>query len=199
MHARRKRRRAPSDLDGLNIWYEARLLEEGVEDMQNLATANLVDVMLRTRVPVERLVDWVDQAHLYLRVGKERPKDTQGNELPSDREVLRRLGIRTATDLEDAFRPSFRPGPGGRREPDPIEEPADFVKRLRGALDRPGRPRRSRRGDRALGSGSLPRFRGRRAGGTRPPRDQREVAPLPRWIRRACVSPPSPTRRPSRL
>ena len=37
-----------SDLDGLNIWYESRLLEEGIEDMQNLATANLVDVILNT-------------------------------------------------------------------------------------------------------------------------------------------------------
>ena len=55
-----------SDLDGLNIWYEARLLEEGIEDMQNLSTANLVDVILHTRVPVGRLVDWVDQAVLYL-------------------------------------------------------------------------------------------------------------------------------------
>ena len=37
----------------------------GIEDMQNLATANLVDVILHTRVPVGRLVDWVDQAKLY--------------------------------------------------------------------------------------------------------------------------------------
>jgi hypothetical protein len=55
-----------SQIDGLDIWYQARLVEEGIEDMQNLATANLVDVMLHTRVPVDRLVDWVDQAHLYL-------------------------------------------------------------------------------------------------------------------------------------
>jgi hypothetical protein len=54
-----------SQIDGLNVWYEARLVEEGVEDMQNLATANLVDVILHTHVPVGRLVDWVDQAHLY--------------------------------------------------------------------------------------------------------------------------------------
>lgn len=99
-----------SDLDGLNIWYESRLLEEGIEDMQNLATANLVDVILRTRVPVGRLVDWVDQAHLYLRVRgaddrrlvKAGPRPPQGQD---DRATLRRLGIRTATDLEDAFHP----------------------------------------------------------------------------------------------
>ncbi len=55
-----------NQVDGLSIWYEARLLEEGIEDMQSLATANFVDVILHTRVPVGRLVDWVDQAHLYL-------------------------------------------------------------------------------------------------------------------------------------
>jgi hypothetical protein len=38
-------------LDGFNLWYEARLTEEGVEDMQNLTTMNLVDVILHTRGP----------------------------------------------------------------------------------------------------------------------------------------------------
>ena len=51
-------------LDGFNLWYEARLTEEGVEDMQNLTTMNLVDVILHTRVPPGRLVDWTDQAFL---------------------------------------------------------------------------------------------------------------------------------------
>jgi hypothetical protein len=94
-----------SDLDGLNVWYEARLLEEGVEDMQNLATCNLVDVMLNTRIPVERLVDWVDQSILYLHLGKPIKKDAEG-----PREQLRRYGIRTATDLEDAFQPTPNSG-----------------------------------------------------------------------------------------
>lgn len=85
-----------SDLDGLNVWYEARLLEEGIEDMQNLMTCNLVDVMLNTRIPVDRLVDWVDQSLLFLHLGKDE-KDFKA------RETLRRYGIRTATDLEDAF------------------------------------------------------------------------------------------------
>jgi hypothetical protein len=87
-----------SDLDGLSVWYEARLLELGIEDMQNLATASLVDVTLHSRVPVSRLVDWVDQAHLYLHLS---PQGGDG----SDRKALRRLGIRTATSLEEAFAP----------------------------------------------------------------------------------------------
>jgi hypothetical protein len=88
-----------SDLDGLSVWYEARLLELGIEDMENLATASLVDVILHSRVPVSRLVDWVDQAHLYLHL---EPKASDGG----TRRVLRRLGVRTATALEDAVRPS---------------------------------------------------------------------------------------------
>ncbi|MDQ3537918.1 MAG: hypothetical protein M3415_03850 [Actinomycetota bacterium] len=82
-----------SELDGLNLWYEARLLEEGIEDAQNLATANLVDVLLQTRLPVARLVDWVDQACLHLHL----PRAAEQRRDMSDR--LRLLGIRTATDL----------------------------------------------------------------------------------------------------
>ena len=78
-----------SDLDGLDIWYESRLLEEGIEDIQNLATADLVDVMLNTRIPVDRLVDWVDQSLLYLHLSKDTTKDGE-----SDRDKLRRFGIR---------------------------------------------------------------------------------------------------------
>jgi hypothetical protein len=80
------------DIDGLNIWYESRLLEVGVEDIQNLATTDIVDLMLNTRVPVDRLVDWIDQALLYIRIVE-----------PADRKLLRSYGIRTATDLEDVF------------------------------------------------------------------------------------------------
>ena len=53
-----------SDLKGLTVWYEAQLVQAGVDDMQNIASANLVDILLDTRVPVARLVDWVDQACL---------------------------------------------------------------------------------------------------------------------------------------
>jgi hypothetical protein len=119
-------------LDGLNLWYEARLTEEGVEDMQNLTTMNLVDVILHTRVPPGRLVDWVDQAFLLIHLDK--TDRTELNELrqPSKRRRrrqsqqdgatthakpradsagsgaaarlnLRRVGIRTATDLLKAF------------------------------------------------------------------------------------------------
>jgi hypothetical protein len=119
-----------SDLDGMTIWYETRLLEEGIEDLQSLITANVVDLMLNTRIPVGRIVDWLDQAFLYIHLAPveaplskreqkrrhkvqekmlERNVDVDQLDLPpaklppSDREVLRRYGIRCATDLEDAF------------------------------------------------------------------------------------------------
>jgi hypothetical protein len=84
-------------LDGLTIWGQARLMEEGIEDMQNLTTANLVDLMLYTRMPIARLVDWIDQGFLYLRVPAH---DSKGK---CDRPKLRGVGIRSATDLLDAY------------------------------------------------------------------------------------------------
>lgn len=80
-----------SELDGMNVWYEARLVEEGIEDVQNLATTDISNALLRTRIPPERLIDWVDQALLHLHAEED------------DRKQLRRFGIRTATNLLDAL------------------------------------------------------------------------------------------------
>jgi hypothetical protein len=106
-----------SDLTGLNIWHEARLVEEGIEDMQNLATANLVDVILHTRIPVGRLVDWIDQASLALRLpsrrvesGRDEKKDAPREDLPITRRALEHHGVRTATDLLKAW-PATAPEP----------------------------------------------------------------------------------------
>jgi hypothetical protein len=129
-----------NQIDGLSVWYEARLLEEGIEDMQSLATANLVDVILHTRVPVGRLVDWVDQAHLYLHFDriergwlertlgtrKEEKGETQSIARGSvtktsragtrTRTAFRQLGIGKATDLLKAFPPK-------QMDPDVAPEP----------------------------------------------------------------------------
>jgi hypothetical protein len=116
-----------NQIDGLDIWYESRLVEEGIEDMQNLVTANFVDIMLHTRVPVGRLVDWVDQALLYLHldrvergswerasarrvrgigsfVGVMRPQADLATSIPSERVIGSvapgsRGGTRTRTEL----------------------------------------------------------------------------------------------------
>jgi hypothetical protein len=84
-------------LEGLNVWYESRLIEEGIESMQNLCTASLVDLMLKTRIPIARVVDWIDQAYLFLHLAKDAKHP---EEPPPGVAALRILGIRTATDLE---------------------------------------------------------------------------------------------------
>jgi tetratricopeptide (TPR) repeat protein len=85
-----------SRLDGLNPFHEDRLFLEGIENMQNLASARVVDLMLKTRYPVERIVDWIDQALLHLHA-RQRIGDFQS------------LGMRTATDFLDAYEPAAAP------------------------------------------------------------------------------------------
>ena len=72
-----------------------RLVEEGIEDMQNLATANLVDVILHTRVPVGRLVDWLDQAYLALHLP---PRQEPHDDAAHDDDGLTRTCARSARD-----------------------------------------------------------------------------------------------------
>jgi hypothetical protein len=128
-------------LDGFNLWYEARLTEEGVEDMQNLTTMNLVDVILHTRVPPGRLVDWTDQAFLLThlervdpgeltRLRQARQRSGIGRAPLSGAQArlnLRRVGIRTATDLLKAFsveqdgKRAFRL-PDGLKPPLPVDQ-----------------------------------------------------------------------------
>lgn len=79
-----------SDLDGLTVWHETRLEEEDIENVPNMATANFVDLMLNTRVPADRIIDWVDQAILYTHLGADEAAEKR-------REALRKCGIRTAS------------------------------------------------------------------------------------------------------
>jgi hypothetical protein len=58
-----------SDLDGLTVWHEARLEEEDIENIPNMATTDLVELFINTRFPPERIIDWVDQAILYTQLG----------------------------------------------------------------------------------------------------------------------------------
>lgn len=121
-----------SDLQGLNIWYEARLLEEGIEDMQNLVTANVVDVVLHTRVPVGRLVDWQDQALLYLRLPPRRGRRDPWAERWRGRRGRRTDGEQAATGADPAAAPSGVPASGGRqaRTAPPVAHVRDVLRRI---------------------------------------------------------------------
>jgi hypothetical protein len=88
-----------TNLEGVDLYDRNRLWEEGVTNIESLAHHDVIDLMLDTRIPVPRLVDWVDQAILYLHVvpdikGASEKVKNEGALL-----ILQRHGIRTATDL----------------------------------------------------------------------------------------------------
>ena len=99
-----------SSIDGLSYWAQTRLEEEDIECVPNLATADLVDLMLNTKIPPHRIIDWVDQAILltYLGPGTKEgeagagPEEEKSQTSPL-RDQLRKYGIRTATALERIF------------------------------------------------------------------------------------------------
>ncbi|WP_157108797.1 hypothetical protein [Aldersonia kunmingensis] len=94
-------------LEGLELYDRARLIDEGVPNMEALAHQENIDLLLETRISIGRLVDWVDQSILYLHVvNSTLSKDKEGAQVL---EKLRALGIRTATDLFQAVRIDPRP------------------------------------------------------------------------------------------
>jgi hypothetical protein len=97
----------------MDIWSESRLAEVGIEDVQHLTTANLIDVILGARIPTQRIVDWVDQGLLLLRTGLPRIDNAHSRTTYA---YLRALGVRTSTDLLDVaggLELSLRPGRPG--------------------------------------------------------------------------------------
>jgi hypothetical protein len=86
---------ALSQIDGLSVWHEARLEEEDIENVPNLVTADIVDLMLNTKIAPNRIIDWIDQALLLLVVPSRADRsDAAGIEV-----LLERNGIRTASAL----------------------------------------------------------------------------------------------------
>ena len=58
-----------TDLEGIDLYDRTRLAEEGINNVEALAHADIVELMSSTRISAAQLVDWTDQAILYLRVG----------------------------------------------------------------------------------------------------------------------------------
>ncbi len=83
-------------LDGLTVWHEARLEEEDIENIPNMATADIVSLLVCTRLPADRIVDWVDQAILLTYLG---PDHGHESDRSSPRDRLASNGIRMASAL----------------------------------------------------------------------------------------------------
>lgn len=56
-------------IQGINIWNAYRLEEEGIENVQQLATADVITLAVKIHYDLKMLIDWVDQAILIHRLG----------------------------------------------------------------------------------------------------------------------------------
>jgi hypothetical protein len=102
-------------IDGMTIWHQYRFEEEDVENVPNLATVDIVDLMLSVKMSPHRLVDWIDQAILLMYL----EPNYENKELSQLRKKLKQYGIRTATGLQLASRAAsalpFLEGEDGNR------------------------------------------------------------------------------------
>ncbi len=87
-----------NELEGVHLYDRARLLEEGIENIENFAHHNMIELIARTRIPTPRLVDMFDQAVLYLHLGMD---ESENRKFLA---ALKSYGIRTATDLDVALK-----------------------------------------------------------------------------------------------
>jgi hypothetical protein len=82
-------------IDGISRFHESRLLDEGIDNIQNLACANIEDLLCHTRYSAQQVMEWVDQAILYTYLET------------SEIEIFRRGGVRTISDFRDFWTQKF--------------------------------------------------------------------------------------------
>jgi hypothetical protein len=75
-------------IEGISLFHKSRLNEVGIDNAQNLAEANLVELTVRTPFKPPVLVDWIAQARLYVL-------------FKADIGKLRDAGVRTVLDFRE--------------------------------------------------------------------------------------------------
>lgn len=75
-------------IEGIELFERVRLNEISIDNAQNLAQANMVELILRTPFNPRRIIDWIGQARLFLFFTEEI-------------DTLRKAGVRTIFDLKD--------------------------------------------------------------------------------------------------
>jgi tetratricopeptide (TPR) repeat protein len=93
VHERQRRSDALplSLIDGMSELHESRLQDEGIDNVQNLAAADIHELVEKTPYSAQEIVEWVDQALLYLYVD------------PGEIDSFRRAGVRSVTDFRDIW------------------------------------------------------------------------------------------------
>lgn len=76
-----------SDIEGISIWHQGRLRQEGIENAQNLATADISTLVSSTPFTLNQLIDWIDQAILLV------------VSYSAQFEALEKVGLRCASDV----------------------------------------------------------------------------------------------------
>jgi hypothetical protein len=90
-------------LQGIDIYDRARLNDEGVTNVEGLAHHDIVELLLKTRIPASQLLDWVDQAILFIHCSAAWDEEDGAHRGASPLSQLRAHGIRTATGLCRAY------------------------------------------------------------------------------------------------
>jgi hypothetical protein len=88
-----------TSISGIDIYERSRLYEEGISNLQGLVHYDLITLMLRSRIPTARIVDWVDQAILELHLAQ------LGGIQVAVRERLKNRGIRNTSDFVRLYQP----------------------------------------------------------------------------------------------
>jgi hypothetical protein len=82
-------------LDGVSTMHEIRLRDLGIDNIQNLAAADLSLLLINTPFTAQVVIDWVDQAILYLYL--------EQNEIQS----FRQAQVRTVSDFREVWKPMY--------------------------------------------------------------------------------------------
>ncbi|GAB4441312.1 MAG: hypothetical protein Kow00120_09760 [Anaerolineae bacterium] len=78
-------------IDGISQWHEARLQDNGIDNVQNLASADILDLLVNTTFSGQQVIDWIDQSILYLYLEA------------AMIERFRDAGVRTTSDFRDLW------------------------------------------------------------------------------------------------
>lgn len=83
-----------SMIEGIGLWQQGRLDQEDIINVQNLASTDLLGLVVNTPFDVGQLVDWVDQAILLI------------NACSDQLEAFKKTGIRYASTVVKAYEKS---------------------------------------------------------------------------------------------